>query len=494
MTVNLDKGGVWFCHACDFGGGIYDYEQQMFPKRSNDELWASISKITGAMPSSSTKHVPKGPVIATYQYVAPDGTLLFEKQRHEPKCFTLRAPNGTGGWRYSLDGVRKVLYRLPEVMTSHVVFIAEGEKDVESIRALNLVVNGYKITATCNFDGAGKWSDEYSRYFAGRRVAILPDNDEPGRRHAQALARSVVDFAESVKIVELPGLPEKGDVTDYLKDHTAHDLLKAVKAAPRYRAVEVKADDVPFFVSPSLILPDDAPQVDWLMPGAIHRGAKGLIVAPPKAGKSMIALDLAVSLSSGQVWMGMEPPRKVKIGVVSREDGPGMTMHRLEQVARGRGLDFQQLQGLYVNTFKQRGSFSIENDSDINDLCKWIKHEGIELCIFDVLNKLHAADENDNTKMTAVMARFDTVRVQTGCDVVVIHHDAKNSAPGSKKPRGASSIDSWWDWKLSVNVDPEDDSLKRVFFATKAGQPLNPIAVQFQSHPAMGFRIVPVSG
>jgi hypothetical protein len=78
------------------------------------------------------------------------------------------------------------------------------------------------------------------------------------------------------------------------------------------------------------------------------------------------------------------------------------------------------------------------------------------------------------------------------CDMVVIHHDAKNSAPRAKKPRGASSIDSWWDWKVSINVDPEDDSLKQVFFGRKAGQPIAPLAVQFQSHPAMGVRIAPV--
>jgi RecA-family ATPase len=296
-----------------------------------------------------------------------------------------------------------------------------------------------------------------------------------------------------VKIVTLPGLPDKGDVSDFLKDHTAADLLKAVGDAPRYRSVELKPDDAPFFVSASRILPKDAPAVDWLIPGAIHRGAKGLIVAAPKAGKSMIALDLSVSLSSGQQWMGIEPQTKVRTGVVSREDGPGMTMHRLEQFARGRGLDFRQLPGLFVNTFQQRASFSIENDLHIEDLCKWIKHEGIEFCIFDVLNKLHASDENDNTKMTSVMGRFDAIRMETGCDVVVIHHDSKNAAPGAKKPRGASSIDSWWDWKISINVDPEDDSLKQVFFGTKAGQPIAPLSVQFLSHPAMGVRIAQVN-
>ena len=492
LSINLDKGGVWNCHACNIGGGVYDFERQMFPGRSNEELWESIYKITGAKPSPQGKFTPKGPVVATYEYVAPDGSLLFEKQRHEPKCFTQRAPNGLGGWKYSLESVRKVLYRLPEVMAAQVVFVAEGEKDVEALRALELNHNGHRIAATCNFDGAGKWKDSYSPFFAGKRVVIFADNDEPGRLHAQSIAKSAAQYAESVKIVQLPGLAEKGDVSDFLKDHTAEDLMKAVAEAPRYREVEVKADDAPFFVSASRILPKDAPAVDWLIPGAIHRGAKGLIIAAPKAGKSMIALDLAVSLSSGLSWMGIEPPARVKTGVVSREDGPGMTMHRLEQFARGRGLDFNQLPGLFVNTFQQRASFSIENDGNVEDLCKWIKHEGIELCIFDVLNKLHTADENDNTKMTAVMAYFDVIRLQTGCDVAVIHHDAKNSASGAKKPRGASSIDSWWDWKVSINVDPDDDSLKRVFFGTKAGQPLPPLAVQFQSHPVMGIRITPV--
>jgi hypothetical protein len=465
----------------------------MFPTRSNNARWESIYKITGAEPSPSpSKHVPKGPVIATYQYVAPDGTLLFEKQRHEPKCFTQRAANGSAGWRYSLEGVRKVLYRLPEVVTAQVVLVAEGEKDVEALRALDLNINGLKIAATCNFDGAGKWKDEYSPYFAGKRVVIFPDNDEAGRLHAQTVATSALKFAESVKIVELPGLPEKGDVADFLQDHTAEDLMKAIALAPRFRPVEVMPDDVPFFVSAANILPKDLPSLDWLIPGAIHRGAKGLIVAPPKAGKSMISLDLAISLSSRRPWIGIEPERVVKTGVVSREDAPGMTQVRLEQLARGRGLDFQLLPGLFVSTFQQRPSFSIEREEDIEDICKWIKHDGIEFCIFDVLNKLHTAEENDNTKMTAVMTRFDRIRTETGCDVVVIHHDAKNSAPGAKKPRGASSIDSWWDWKVSINVDPDDDSLKHVFFGTKAAQPLSPLAVHFLTHPTQGLRIQPV--
>jgi AAA domain/CHC2 zinc finger len=490
LSVNLDKG-VWNCHACNIGGGIFDFESQMFSTRTIEERWEAIYKITGATPPAKNgKFVAKGPVVATYQYTDVSGKLLFEKRRHEPKCFTQRAPWPNGGWKYSLDGVKRVLYRLPELITAPMAFIVEGEKDADNIAALNLEWSGHKVAATCNFDGAGKWSDKYSPFFTGKFVAIFPDNDEPGRAHAQTVAASVFKFAEAVKVINLSGLPEKGDVSDWLKSHTGEELLQAVKDAAGYQVEDVKAAEAtPFFVSASKLLPDGAPTMRWFIPGAIHRGAKGLFVAQPKAGKSLLALDLAVALSSGLPWLGMQPPTSAKVGVVSREDGPAMTQDRLKKFAAGRSLDFKALPGLYINTHAQRRTFSIESDADVEDISGWITKEGIELCIFDVLNKLHAADENDNSKMTAVMARFDTIRMATGCDCAVIHHDTKNSAPGAKKPRGASAIDSWWDWKVSINVDPDNDALKRVFFATKAGTSLSPLVAQFSSHETKGLRI-----
>jgi hypothetical protein len=98
LSINLDKGGLWNCHACNVGGGVYDFEKTMFPARANEELWESIYKITGAKPSPTVgKFEARGPVVASYDYVAPDGSILFQKQRHEPKSFTQRAPNGSGG-------------------------------------------------------------------------------------------------------------------------------------------------------------------------------------------------------------------------------------------------------------------------------------------------------------------------------------------------------------------------------------------------------------
>ncbi len=494
MSVNLGKGGLWNCHACNVGGGIYDFETQMFPGRTTDEAWEQIYRITGATPTHTASQRKLGKLEASYPYLDEDGNTLYEKQRYEGKVFLQRARKGSG-WVYSLQGVRKLLYRLPELMLAKVIFIVEGEKDANNLFAAlagKITVNGidYPASTTCNFDGAGKWLDEYSPYLAGRRVIVVEDNDAAGKAHAEMVAKSVVKFALWVKILRLPGLKEKGDVSDFLQDHTIEDLLREVGKTPHFRADAKLAEaQKPFLVVPSEILPAGGGDVSWIIPGVIHKGAKGLIVAQPKAGKSMIALDLAIAISSGQSWLGLQPERSVNTAVVSREDGPQMTQHRLREFARGRGLAFNNLKNLYVNTFEQKATFSIENDDDLGEICTSLKKEGVELVIFDVLNKLHGAEENDNTKMTAIMSRFDIIRAETGSDVCVIHHDAKNSAPGAKKPRGASSIDSWWDWKISISVSADDDSRKEVYFASKAGQPHAPIQAIFQNNPLSGTRI-----
>ena len=56
-----------------------------------------------------------GPVVvAEYRYTDESGEVLYVKERREPKDFRLKRPDG-GGWRWNLGGVRRVLYRLPEV-------------------------------------------------------------------------------------------------------------------------------------------------------------------------------------------------------------------------------------------------------------------------------------------------------------------------------------------------------------------------------------------
>jgi hypothetical protein len=252
---------------------------------------------------------PTNRIEATYDYRDEAGTLLFQVVRVPPKpdgkkVFLQRRPDGAGGWIWKLGDTRRVLYRLPELKGHTTVLVPEGEKDVESLRRVG-------VTATCNSGGAGQWRDEHAQQLrtAGVEcVAVLPDNDVTGEVHARAVARSCHAAGLAVKIVVLPGLPPKGDVSDYLTTHSKADLATCVVGALPFDPSESVAAPIngkPFTltsIGDLLAEPDD--QVEWVVEDRIPAGAIILLAGRPKAGKSTLARDLAFAVATGERWLG----------------------------------------------------------------------------------------------------------------------------------------------------------------------------------------------
>ena len=184
-------------------------------------------KPTPPKPSGNAKSERKsrGKFVCAYPYRDENGKLLFEACRYERedggKTFSLRQPDPDkpGEYKYTKEGVRLVLYRLPEVCAAiqagKPVFVCEGEKDCDNMAAI-----GY--TATTNPMGAGKWhSGHYTDSLKGADLYVIPDNDDVGRTHAQAVAQAASKVAKSVRILDLTKacekLPPKGDATDFFK-------------------------------------------------------------------------------------------------------------------------------------------------------------------------------------------------------------------------------------------------------------------------------------
>jgi len=175
----------------------------------------------------------KSRIVATYDYVDEKGKLLYQAVRFSPKSFKLRRPNGSDGWIWNLQGTRRVLYRLPEVIKAvragRPVFIPEGEKDCDRLRNIGL-------PSATGCGGAGKWRNEYSETLRGTRAVVLPDNDDPGKKHARQIAESLLKVDAKVKIVYLPGVRSKGDVSDWLDaGHKREELLQLVKDTPEWK-------------------------------------------------------------------------------------------------------------------------------------------------------------------------------------------------------------------------------------------------------------------
>lgn len=225
LSVSLDKG-TWHDHETGHGGGVLDLVQD----RAGLDKPAAIAWLRerGHLPPDAPAKPAGKRQAATYRYTDAAGVLLFEVVRFEPKDFRQRRPDGDG-WAWNMAGVALVPYRLPELLAAvqagRTVFVVEGEKSADALDRLGL-------TATCSPGGAGKWRAKYGAHLTGARVVILPDNDDPGCAHAAAVAAALRGKASQVQVLELPGLPLKGDVADWIEaGGTAAELERLAHAA-----------------------------------------------------------------------------------------------------------------------------------------------------------------------------------------------------------------------------------------------------------------------
>lgn len=216
FTVDSETG-MAHCHSqCGQGWDIISLEMAM---SGTDFPHAKVSvfrTIGRPEPSWEDRDIQ-----ATYDYADANGTVRYQVVRKAGKKFMQRRPDGQGGWMWGLGGVAPLPYRLPEWKDRPAVAVVEGEKDATTLWRLG-------IPATCNNGGAGNFKPELVPYFAGKRVMIFPDNDDPGRDHALKVAALLKGTAASVKIAELPNLPTKGDVSDFIGAGGTVAQIKAV--------------------------------------------------------------------------------------------------------------------------------------------------------------------------------------------------------------------------------------------------------------------------
>ncbi len=226
FTINT-RTGLATCHShCGRGWDLIGLEMALqgwdFP-RAKASVWQIIGR-------------PEAPyeerdVEAVFDYTDAAGKLLYQVLRKSGKRFIQRRPSGNG-WTWGIKGIAQVPYRLQKLSDDDLVFVVEGEKDVHTLERLGL-------TATCNNGGAGNFKPELAQYFTGKHVGIIADNDEPGREHSKGVAALLKPVAASVRIVELPNLPAKGDVTDFLNaggtyQQIAERYAKSVEWTPEW--------------------------------------------------------------------------------------------------------------------------------------------------------------------------------------------------------------------------------------------------------------------
>jgi 5S rRNA maturation endonuclease (ribonuclease M5) len=394
LAINSETG-QWCCHSRGCGkpgGSIYEFESLLMGVDIKT-AFKNVLRIAGRA------QLERSRITKAYNYVDESGKLLFQCVRLEPKGFFQRKPAANGGWIKNLEGVRRVLYRLPDVIAARVIYIAEGEKDCETLAELGLV-------GTCNPAGAGAWRQEYAECLRDKKIFVLPDADEKGRKHAADVMRSLKGVAASVAMVELPF---GKDITEWVEQHggTRAELdMLALCADPdampdletdnaneprhgeTHRAAEMPEAGTLVMRRASEV---EARPIRWLWKYRIPCGKLTIIAGHPDLGKSQVTCYFAARVTRGGPWPdgAGHAVGGGQVVILSAEDDSADTLvPRLE--AAGADLERVHIVDGVIRGYSGDGTlhqrmFSLETDLAALD-AKLTELQRVELVVIDPLS------------------------------------------------------------------------------------------------------------
>jgi hypothetical protein len=394
---------------------------------------------------------PNG-VEAVYPYTDESSTLLFEVVRKAGKRFLQRRSDGNGGHIWKLDGVRRVPYRLPELIASdplRTVFVVEGEKDVASLVSRGEV-------ATCNAGGAGKWhtvADTARTVLSGRDVIVIADKDEPGRKHASDVAASISGSARSVRVTESP---QGKDISDYFAAGGTMEALSLILAGlPEWKQVA----EPPAETTPEMPGDDEAPTVaqpfSWIRGNEIFEPlppvlwvVAGIFLCPGRpfelvgygySGKTVAGMSMLLSVATGLPVWGKYSCKKGVALHFDHEVGRRGTLGRYQRLAFTDGITPDMVEDrLRVCCLPD---FRL-TDSDAEDKLKR-ECDGASVAMIDSFRAVLGGGMDENASDARLpIDKLLRVSETTGCSFVLLHHAGKGSGETEAKMagRGSSAI------------------------------------------------------
>ena len=427
--------GLYQCFGCGESGDIFTF----YAKTHGMALPADFPKVLAGIAQDFGIHYGNGdkPIMKVcYDYQDENGKLAYQIERLEPKSFRIRRPDGNGGWIYKKDDIHIVSYRLPEIIKAGEILIVEGEKDADALAMMG-------FTATTNPFGAGKWPDHFGPYFTGKHVILIPDNDEPGRQHMHKVAANLKGHAVSIRWLELPDLPEKGDASDWLakfQDTTAaaERLSVMIEGAAEYRDDKPAATTGFNIINAADWLQTDPPPPDQILKDTIDCGDKLAIIGSSKLRKSFFLLSLLICLATGRSFLNWIVPQKRRVLLIQFEIRDHHLHRRVKNMCQALGISPDDL-GDRFQILNARG-LGLAGPEGVKKIMKVAASYHSEIIAFDPLYKLQTGVENASEDMKIILNSFDRLAEETNATVAYVHHDAKgNSGDRDIRDRGAGS-------------------------------------------------------
>lgn len=421
------------------------------PDTVADDAWTPVRDPNGG---------PNLQASAIYRYVDEDGTHLFDVCRvplpDGGKSFRQRRPkpDASRGWVWNTEGVKRVLYRLPEVIQAinegRTIWLVEGEKDAETLITLG------EVATTCPMGaGNGKWQESYTATLAGATVTIVADADDIGRNHARIVREQLEGAGCSVRVVEST---LGKDITDHILAGGTLDSL--VETTP-----EQQAGKTNFGIDVLEAIKRPFKENRFVIPGVIARGDRFLLTGYEGHGKSTFCKQWAIQCAAGiHPWTLAEmPPQKVLY--LDAENSPEQSQEdwaHLLGLARAHGREVQPGQLILLEEWD--GDIDLttpEGEAYINERMHAFRPD---LLIIGPLYNLSERDLSDHQTVNRLKRVVNNARALYGSAVLMEHH-APHRQPGdttrSVRPYGSSTFLKWpeFGYGLKPMTNPDDPQM-----------------------------------
>jgi RecA-family ATPase len=474
-------------------GGLQEFKPNGRHRPSSEEM----AQLLRAAVLSQKQEKRQRYLVATYRYLDADAALQYEVLRYEPKTFRQRRPDGNGGWIWNLDGVHRVPYRLGDLIKYPfgTAFVCEGEKDANCLGERDLCATTV---------ASGKWEGINLNVFAGRDVMVLEDNDDAGRVKALDAAARLHSVAATVRIVRLPGLPEHGDVSDWLDaGHSTDDLVEFCFGTPLWAPGTVdrasassSAAAAPSASRPPMAQADDPPSLPFInviswqhqpVPGrewcVLHRIPMRnvtLFSGEGAIGKSIVSLQLSVAHVLGKDWL-RTMPEPGPVLVVACEDDADELHRRLSLILAHYGASFTDLKELHLLSLAGRDALLAMPDR--NGLIKPTQlfaqlnaaacKTQPRLILLDNSADVFGGNENDRAQVRQFIGILRSLAIATNAGVLLTSHP---SLTGMNSGTGLSGSTAWnasvrsrlWMRRATTEKEEEPDPDLRVIEVMKS--------------------------
>lgn len=379
-----------------------------------------------------------GPYHRIIRYDTGDGKT-FTQERWKDGKWVKGADDTDPETKRAIGNYPPIPYNLPAIVSNpdEPIWLVEGEKNADDLIAL-----GFLATTAKGGASAFPLSEDFSVWFDGVPVYAIPDNDEPGESWL-ARVKKAIPHAQTIT---LPGLPPKGDVSDWLEFGGTADELIALTKPPEAIAFSPTAF--------TLGDPSQIPPREWIYDFRLIRGFVALTVAPGGLGKSSLAMVDALSMAIGRPLFQDSPVQEKKplrVWYWNGEDPQDETRRRVAAIALHYKVTDADIGGrLFTDTGRETeiilGSMNgneIEvNEALILDLESAIIANKIDVLILDPFSSAHRLPENDNSAINAVARRLAKLADRCNCAVEIVHHTRKTNGAETtvEDGRGASSM------------------------------------------------------